>query len=109
MDVSSYDSNRYGPFLVGKNYGGSEISSNVFTTTGGAEEIVAPGVTGGLDVVAGHAGRMKGTAIQENVTGAAGLLTGNPPEGNIVTNRLPGGPGGGLSSRAAWPGPRAAS
>ncbi len=104
MDVSSYDPNRYGPFLVGRNNGGSEITSSVFTTTGGAEEIVAPGVTGGLNIVAVHAVRMNGTADEESVTGSAGLLTVNPSDINIVTNQLAGSRALSLSSSATWPG-----
>ena len=104
MDVSGYDPNRYGPFLVGRNNGGSEITSSVFTTTGGAEEIVAPAVTGGLNIVAVHAVRMNGTADEESVTGSAGLLTVNPTEVNIVTNRLAGSRSLSLQSSATWPG-----
>src|SRR2546422_10312093 len=106
MDVSSYYSNRYGPSLVGKNYGGSEISSNVFTTTGGAEEIVAPGVTGGPAVLAVPAARMNGTAIQENVTGARAVLAGNPPHADILTTPLARSRGRGRHARAPLPGPR---
>src|SRR2546428_10079475 len=104
MDVSSYDPNRYGPYLVGRNGGGSEITSNVFTTTGGPEEIVAPAVTGGLNIVALHAVRLNGTAIQENVSGSTGLLTVNPSEGNIVTNHLAGRRHVARSPSRTWPG-----
>ena len=90
LDVSAFLEARYGPYLVGRNGGGSEITSNVFTTTGGPEEIVAPRVTGGLNIIAVHAVRMNGTATEEPVAGRSALMNVNPAEVDIVTNRLAG-------------------
>ena len=104
LDVSAFLEARYGPYLVGRNGGGSEITSNVFTTTGGPEEIVAPRVTGGLNIIAVHAVRMNGTATEEPVAGRSALMNVNPAEVDIVTNRLAGSRDVTLFSSANWPG-----
>ncbi|HLE45632.1 MAG TPA: S8 family serine peptidase [Thermoplasmata archaeon] len=104
LDVSAFLESRYGPYLVGRNGGGSEITSNVFTTTGGPEEIVAPRVTGGLNIIAVHAVRMNGTAPEEPVAGQSALMNVNPAEVDIVTNRLAGSRDVTLFSSVNWPG-----
>src|SRR2546428_5484759 len=58
MDVSSYDPNRYGPYLVGRNGGGGEITANGVTTTGRAGGNLAPPVHGRVHHLALPAGHL---------------------------------------------------
>ncbi len=79
---------RYGPFLVGRNNGGSTVTSLVFTTTGKNVEIASPALAGGLNIIAVHAVHMNGSAHEESIAGEVGVFGLSPNEIKIVTNKL---------------------
>lgn len=105
---------RYGPYELFRPNGGSEQTANFFTTTGVNEEIVAPIIAGGLNVIALHQVRLNGTLHLENVWGRVASLSVVPEEVKIVTNQLVGQrelqihstiPWDGIGSQSAGPSP----
>jgi hypothetical protein len=104
----------YGPYELFRPNGGSEETANFFTTTGTNEEIVAPIISGGLNVIAIHQVRLNGTLHLENVSGQVASMSVIPEEIKIVTNQLVGQrelqmhstiPWDGISSESAGPSP----
>jgi len=78
----------YGPHSI-SHVGGSDVTPDFLTTTGGPEEIVAPRISGGLNVVALHTVGMNGTsAYTEKFNGRVGTLYVAPTEIEIVSNKL---------------------
>ena len=101
---SDLSTQRYGPFLVGKNNGGSTTTSLVFTTTGSNMEIASPTFAGGLNIIAIHVVHMNGLRYRENVSGEVGLFGLNPKELTVVTNKLYGSRAFQMFSTMSWPG-----
>lgn len=104
----------YGPYELFRENGGSEETANFFTTTGKNEEIVAPKISGGLNVIAIHQVRVNGTIHWENVAGTVASMSVVPEEIRIVTNKLEGRtvvnmhstiPWDGIDSQSAGPSP----
>jgi len=86
----TFPSSIYGPVTLMANNGGSEETANFFTTTGGAREVVAPKLVGGLNVIALRQVRLNGTTDNETVSGSVGTITVNPDDVKVVTNQLAG-------------------
>jgi WD40 repeat protein len=110
----SLSSEVYGPYEIYKENGGSEETANFFTTTGLNEEIVAPRISGGLNVLAVHQVRSNGTIHLEDVAGNVASMSVVPEELKIVTNSLIGQreiqlhstiPWFGIGSQSAGPSP----
>ena len=101
---SDLSTQRYGPFLVGRNNGGSTTTALVFTTTGGNMEIASPAFAGGLNIIAVHVVHMNGLRYRENVSGEVGLFGLNPKELTVVTNKLYGRRAFQIFSTMSWPG-----
>jgi WD40 repeat protein len=104
----------YGPYELFRPNGGSEQTANFFTTTGVNEEVVAPSISGGLNVLALHQVRLNGTLHLENVSGKVASMSVVPEEVKIVTNQLVGQrelqihstiPWDGIGSQSAGPSP----
>jgi hypothetical protein len=104
----------YGPYELFRENGGSEETATFFTTTGINEEIVAPRISGGLNVIAIHQVRLNGTLHLENVSGSLASMSVVPEEVRIVTNQLVGQreiqmhstiPWDGIGSQSAGPSP----
>ncbi len=104
----------YGPYELFRSNGGSEETANFFTTTGENEEIVAPKISGGLNVIALHQVRLNGTIHWENVSGNVASMSVVPEEIKIITNQLEGRtdlrmhstiPWFGIGSQSAGPSP----
>ncbi|MFQ6128889.1 MAG: S8 family serine peptidase, partial [Thermoplasmata archaeon] len=85
-----FDEPRYGPYVFYKNFGGSEETTSVFTTTGKNEEIVAPTIIGGLDVIAIHHRALNGTAHEETISGNVSTMEVIPSLLRISTKNLSG-------------------
>jgi WD40 repeat protein/sulfur carrier protein ThiS len=105
---------KYGPYELFRPNGGSEQTANFFTTTGVNEEVVAPVISGGLNVIALHQVRLNGTMHLESVSGKVASLSVVPEEIKIVTNQLVGQrelqihstiPWDGIGSQSAGPSP----
>lgn len=83
-------SDSYGPHSV-SHVGGSDETADFFTTTGGAEEIVSPKISGGLNVIALHTVGMNGSAqYTEIFEGRVGTMYIEPTEVEVVSNKLNG-------------------
>ncbi|MCK4443232.1 MAG: hypothetical protein KAW09_01720, partial [Thermoplasmata archaeon] len=104
----------YGPYELFRENGGSEATATFFTTTGVNEEIVAPRISGGLNVIAIHQVRLNGTLHLENVSGNLASMSVVPEEVRIITNQLVGErniqmhstiPWDGIGSQSAGPSP----
>ncbi len=104
LTAGAFPQSRYGPYLLYTTNGGSEETATFFTTTGGPEEIVAPGLVGGLNVLAIQNVLMNGTYASEAVSGQVGSMRVNPPEIKVVTNELSGSRDVLLYSSVPWPG-----
>ncbi|MCK4366990.1 MAG: S8 family serine peptidase, partial [Thermoplasmata archaeon] len=85
-----FEISRYGPYIFHKNFGGSEETTSVYTTTGGNEEIVAPTIIGGLDVIAIQHRALNGTVHEETVSGNVNTMEVIPSMLSISTNNLSG-------------------
>ncbi|UCD91909.1 MAG: S8 family serine peptidase [Methanobacteriota archaeon] len=92
----------YGPYELFRSNGGSEQTANFFTTTGLNEEVVAPKISGGLNVIAIHQVRVNGTIHLENVSGNVASMSVVPEEIKIVTNQLEGGTNVRMHSTIPW-------
>jgi hypothetical protein len=94
----------YGPHTI-SHVGGSDVTPDFLTTTGGPEEIVAPRISGGLNVVALHTVGMNGTsAYTEKFNGRVGTMYVAPTEIEIVSNELYGEQEIAMYSNMEWKG-----
>ena len=100
----TFPSSRYGPYVLMTNNGGSEETATFFTTTGGAREIVAPRLVGGLNVIALRQVRLNGSLVRERFSGSVGLMSATPDSLDIVTNQLAGSTSLQVWSSIAWQG-----
>jgi hypothetical protein len=81
-------SDRYGPHTI-RHVGGSDETANFFTTTGGPEEINAPLISGGINVIALHTVGMNGTEdYTETYKARVGTLYVEPTEVKVSSNEL---------------------
>ncbi|MEE9505607.1 MAG: S8 family serine peptidase, partial [Thermoplasmata archaeon] len=101
---AAFEVPRYGPYLFYKNYGGSEETTAVFTTTGGNQEIVAPTIIGGLDVIAIQHRALNGTVHEETVSGNVNTMEVIPSILSISTNNLSGNRDVYIHSATDWQG-----
>ncbi|MFQ5909780.1 MAG: S8 family serine peptidase, partial [Thermoplasmata archaeon] len=99
-----FEEPRYGPFIFYRNFGGSEETTSVFTTTGRNEEIVAPTIVGGLDVIAIQNRALNGTSHEESVWGNVNTMEVIPSLLRISTNNLSGRRDVYIHSAAQWQG-----
>lgn len=85
-----FEQDRFGPYLLYRNFGGSEETTAIFTTTGGPREIVAPTIIGGLDVIALQHRALNGTVHEESISGNVDTMEVIPSTLRISTNNLGG-------------------
>ncbi len=101
---AAFEEARYGPYVFYKNFGGSEETTSVFTTTGGNREIVAPTIIGGLDVIAIQHRALNGTVHEETVSGNVNTMDVVPSILSISTNNLSGSRDVHIHSATDWQG-----
>ncbi|MBU4591328.1 MAG: Ig-like domain-containing protein [Candidatus Thermoplasmatota archaeon] len=100
----SLPSERYGPHTV-RHIGGSDVTSDFFTTTGGPEEITAPRISPGLNVIGLHTVGMNGSAkCTETFSAKVGTMYIDQTEVNIVTNQYVGETTINMHSNMVWSG-----
>lgn len=101
---NSLPSEEYGPHTV-EFVGGSDKTTSFFTTTGGAEEIVAPRISGGINVIELNNVGMNGTtANKETFSAKIGTMYVDPTEVKYVTNKLYGKQTISMHSNTEWSG-----
>jgi hypothetical protein len=100
---SALPSDRYGPHTI-RHVGGSDVTSDFFTTTGGPEEITSPKISPGLNVIGLHTVGMNGAKTTEEFTANIGTMYIDQTEVNIVTNKLVGETQIRMNSNMEWSG-----
>jgi hypothetical protein len=101
---NSLPSEEYGPHTV-EFIGGSDTTTSFFTTTGGAEEIVAPRISGGINVIELNNVGMNGTTDnKETFSAKVGTMYVDPTEVKYVTNKLYGKQTISMHSNTEWSG-----
>ncbi len=96
-------SERYGPHTV-SHVGGSDVTSDFFTTTGGPEEITSPRISPGLNVIGLHTVGMNGAKTTEEFSARIGTMYIDQTEVNIVTNQYVGETQIRMNSNMEWSG-----
>jgi len=81
---------RFGPYTLVKQTGGSEEDSGFLTVTNTSEELIAPQLNGGLNVVAAHSAILNGSQYGEQLSGQVGWLKLSVDKLETKTNELEG-------------------
>ncbi|MDO9537858.1 MAG: Ig-like domain-containing protein, partial [Thermoplasmata archaeon] len=100
----NFPQDRYGPHSV-SHVGGSDVTSGFFTTTGGPEEITAPKISPGVNVIGLHTVGMNGSAeCTETFTAQVGTMYIDSTEVKVVTNQYVGETTINMNSNLEWSG-----
>jgi hypothetical protein len=94
----------YGPHTI-SHVGGSDVTADFFTTTGGPSEIIAPEISSGVNVIALHTVGMNASVdYNETFSARVGTMYVDPTEVSVVSNKLYGEQTINMYSNREWEG-----